>query len=274
MQRNDPSEYLLGSADAEIERLAYQHEVWSDETSRMLRLAGIGIGDCVIDLGSGPGLMSLELAQRVTSDGRVISIEPSARFATMLHTMASDSARSHIEVIEADALSSGLETAVADHVVARWLFCFLEDPAAVLTECHRWLRPGGKLLIFDYFNYLAANVFPEQSEISALFQAYLDSVEAHGGSYQIGNRLPTLLHQHGFRIEHVDPVNRIARPGDAVWRWVELFNAVFVPKLVEQGIWSNTQRSDFEAAWERVAASPDSLLFSPPMLTLVASRQP
>ena len=44
------SEYLLGSTDEEIDRLAYQHEVWSDETFALWQDAAIGYGDLLEDL--------------------------------------------------------------------------------------------------------------------------------------------------------------------------------------------------------------------------------
>ena len=55
-------DYLLGTHDDEIARLALQHRVWRPRVLDAWRRAGIGPGDRVIDIGAGPGFASLDLA--------------------------------------------------------------------------------------------------------------------------------------------------------------------------------------------------------------------
>ena len=40
-----------------------------------------------------------------------------------------------------------------DLAYARWVLCFVKDPAAVVRGVARALRKGGRLIVHDYFNY-------------------------------------------------------------------------------------------------------------------------
>ena len=84
MAVKEEHEYVLGSSDREIERLEFQHGVWSGPTSRLWDQAGIGEGASVVDLGCGPGLCSAELLARVGPSGSVYAVDESAKFAAIV----------------------------------------------------------------------------------------------------------------------------------------------------------------------------------------------
>jgi predicted methyltransferase len=70
------SDYPLGSTDAEHQRLIRQAEWVNPHTERCFREAGIGLGQRVLDLGSGVGDVALLLARLVGPTGEVIGVEP------------------------------------------------------------------------------------------------------------------------------------------------------------------------------------------------------
>ena len=76
--------YILGTGDDEFERLRFQDRVWIEQAYSLWTRAGIKAGDTVCDLGCGPGFTSLELAQLVGSEGRVVAHDRSARFVDFL----------------------------------------------------------------------------------------------------------------------------------------------------------------------------------------------
>lgn len=265
-------EYLLGSSAAEIERLGFQNEVWRDATGDLWREAGISLGGRVVDLGCGPGFCTFDLSRLVGSQGRVFAVDSSPRFASLMEMKIEAHEPANVSFRRADATDTGLDDGSADFVFARWLFCFLKDPAAALGEIRRVLRPGGRLIVLDYFNYLAADVFPRNEHISELFRGYQRLVTEAGGSYDIGEILPGLMMESGFGIETLSPVCRIARPGTRLWKWVELFNAVSVPVLVERGLWSAEQKENFERAWQKAAGNPAAFFYTPPMIGIIARK--
>jgi len=57
---NTENEYVLGTHDAEIERLGVQHRLWRHRTLDCWRRAGIKRGAAVLDVGAGPGFASID----------------------------------------------------------------------------------------------------------------------------------------------------------------------------------------------------------------------
>lgn len=267
-----PKEYILGSSAREIERLAYQNEVWFDATNDLWKSAEIGLGNSVVDLGCGPGFCTFPLSRLVGSTGHIFAVDSSNKFASVLQEKIKVNKAANISFHQNDAGNLDLEDNSADIVFSRWLFCFLENPSQVIVELKRVLKPNGKLIIIDYFNYLAANVFPDNDALSALFAGYLQSVTNHKGSYNIGNQLPQLITENGLEIESLTPICRIAHPNTRIWKWIELFNEVAIPSLVEQGIWSEQQKADFEREWNKAKENPAAFLFTPPMIGIIAKN--
>ncbi len=261
------SEYVLGSSDREIERLGYQHEIWFGETAALWEKAGLGLGSRVADFGCGPGLCTRALSRLVGPAGQVFAVDASDKFASIVSAFA-DTAP-NVEFFQSDASETAIPEATVDAVFARWLYCFLPDPAKTIAESKRILKPGGRIIIFDYFNYLAADVFPQNPSISMLFEAFLKDVEQHGGTWNIGGELPKHLIEGAFEIESLTPIIRIGRPGSRVWKWVELFTEVSTPRLVETGIWNAAQKTGFETAWKNAADDPASFFFTPPMIGII-----
>jgi hypothetical protein len=125
---------------------------------------------------------------------------------------------------------------------------------------------------WDYYNYLTVKVFPEQAAIQHLFDCYRKSAIQHGGSYDIGQQLPGLMLDCGLEIEHIEPISRIARAGSPIWHWASLFHAGYVPKLVESGMMSEQEATDFWTAWQTAGENPAAFFCPPPMLGIIARK--
>ena len=69
------ADYPLGNTDAEHERLIRQAARVAPITERFFREAGIGLGQRVLDLGSGVGDVAMLVARLVGPSGEVVAIE-------------------------------------------------------------------------------------------------------------------------------------------------------------------------------------------------------
>ena len=69
------ADYVLGSTDAEHERLIWQALRVAPITERLFREAGIGPGQRVLDIGSGVGDVAMLAARLVGPSGEVVGIE-------------------------------------------------------------------------------------------------------------------------------------------------------------------------------------------------------
>lgn len=77
-------DYILGTSDEEIERLKFQHELWKQDVEKLWDATNIGSGQVVLDLGCGPGFGSIDLAERVGSDGKVYAVDASEKYLQFL----------------------------------------------------------------------------------------------------------------------------------------------------------------------------------------------
>lgn len=116
---------------------------------RILEVAGIHPGDRVLDFGCGPGSYLLPLLTLTGREGRV--------FALDMHPLAIKSVE---QIIRKRGLHSvtpilsrcrtGLDEKSIDVALLYDVYHALHEPAAVLNEIHRVLKPGGILSFSDH----------------------------------------------------------------------------------------------------------------------------
>ncbi len=101
-------------------------------------------GDKILDLGCGAG-QAMALMVPITGLGNVFGIDQSA-------TMVAEAKRSNrsggVTVQQATFESLPFETASFDKILASNVMYFWHDPARILREIRRVLRPGGRLAIY------------------------------------------------------------------------------------------------------------------------------
>jgi demethylmenaquinone methyltransferase/2-methoxy-6-polyprenyl-1,4-benzoquinol methylase len=106
-----------------------------------LRRIGVAPGMRVLDLASGTGPVARAAAE-LTNDARaIIGVDPSIG---MLR-----SGRTRTPKVQAPAESLPLRDACVDRISIGFAMRHFADLAVVFRECHRVLRPGGKLLILE-----------------------------------------------------------------------------------------------------------------------------
>lgn len=258
--------YVIGTHDAEIARLGLQHRVWQPSVLELWQKAGLTEGQTVIDAGAGPGYASRDLAGIVGHTGRVVALERSHRFITAIRTLNIP----NIEPVETDLLDYAWPEAMADAVWCRWVLAFVNDPAKVLAGMARILKPGGVLVIQEYFDYAAWRLAPR----SQAFEDYVATIIAHwrqsGGDSDIGLALPRLLTNLGLTIRLARPVVFATQPRDYVWRWPAAFARSHAHTLANAGVIASAHAiHDVLAAYE---ADPNSVMFTPGVLQIVAQK--
>ena len=266
-------EYVLGTHDNELHRLGFQHQVWASQTAQLWELARFAPGAKLLDLGSGPGYATADLAQLVGVDGHVSAVDVSRRFLSSLRQLIAARALQNVSWHEADAATLPHESASLDGAFARWLLCFTTDARSVVHEVARVLKPGGRFAIMDYANYEALTIAPPSAAIDHVVRATGQSVRQHGGSFAIGRELPAMLISAGFEIEHIQPIVRVARPSSALWNWPSSFFRNYLPTLVSLGLITEQERDAFVHAWEERSRDPSAYLITPTMVGIVGVKR-
>ena len=262
--------YLLGSSDEELGRLAFQHETWRPEAFDLWDRTGIKPGSSVLDLGCGPGFASLDLANLVGLNGKVISLDLSRKFLNHLNQVATSNGIKQIQAEEGNVESFVLSEKV-DFVYSRWLFCFLRDPGKVVAQVAVNIKSGGRIAICDYFalDYL---LFPGAPVFDRLLAAVSESWRLSGGNIRVQQSLPGMLEQHGFKIIELMPITRIARPNSAHWNCPKSFWKVFIPQLVSKGFFSQTDSDEFWIEINEREKSSFAILKTPTLLDIIAEK--
>lgn len=149
--------------------------------------AGLSAGSCLLDLACGSGIYGRSLAGRLPA-GWVVGLDRSAPMLRAFRRRADAQGLSRLTLVRASALRLPFEDRLFHSVVCCGALHLFPDPAKVLAEVRRVLRPGGSF---------AASVLgtPSGSRVRAL-------VERHAGRMGLRSFRPdglrSLLREAGF----------------------------------------------------------------------------
>ncbi|PCI08121.1 hypothetical protein COB72_08970 [bacterium] len=276
---NEP-EYVLGTNDAELHRLGFQHRLWFVPAHRLWERAGIAPGKQILDVGCGPGFASLDMAQIVTHTGRVVGVDESPPYIEFANQQAQDRKLPHasfhigdVTHIDQVLAEQGVEPGSFDIAYIRWVMCFVDDPTTTINSIVKMLKPGGKLLIQDYFNYDSMRVSPISEAFETVIAAIAKSWQEHGGDTDIMGKLPRIALDAGLTLDHIARAEiETPRPGNTMWNWPDSFWPVFIPRLVDLGYITKAQLDAFFESWEQISKDPAAFMHLPPVYEMMATK--
>ncbi|MCH8273550.1 MAG: methyltransferase domain-containing protein [Armatimonadetes bacterium] len=269
MKNRDPEPYVLGTDSSELRRLALQHSLWREQAVSLWDRSGFGRGDTILDVGCGPGYASVDLAERVGPDGRVIALDESPRFISHL----TGRGVANVEASVADVQRLSLPAGIADGAYARWVLCYVEDPEAVVAGVANALRAGGAFAVQDYFNYRAIALAPKSDLIDRVIAAVEESFRMRGGDSDVAARVPGMMLRHGLRVKEITPIIRVAVKGDELWQWPITFFRNYLPSLVSIGLLNAAQSEEFLEELVARSEDPAGFFSTPPMYDIIGVRE-
>jgi SAM-dependent methyltransferase len=266
-------DYLLGTHDTEVRRLGHQHRVWRPRVLDAWRRAGIKTGSTVVDAGAGPGWASLDLAEIVGEDGRVIALERSARFSEIMMSAAAQRGFADVIVPHVlDLVEDDLPDGEADAFWIRWVLAFVSDPALVVSKLARALKPGGAAVIHEYLNYESFTVVPDDGSIRGFTDQVVKDWRASGGEPDIGRDLPALLLDQGMRIVSMTPIVDVVQPSSFIWQWPASWLRNYPTHLVEAGKLTPEWARRVPEALAKAEADPKAIMITPTVMEIIAVK--
>ena len=114
---------------------------WVSE--RMLDLAELRPGHCVLDIATGIGEPALLAASRVGPTGRVVATDLSSRMLDVARERATSLGLTNVQFMEVDAERLDFPDGSFDVVLCRWGITSLPNPSSTLAAIRRMLTPNG-----------------------------------------------------------------------------------------------------------------------------------
>src|ERR671910_777238 len=224
-------------------------------------LAFIGDRDRVLDVGCGPGSITVGLSQAA---GHVIGVDLDEAEFTDARTYASEQGIDNVEFREGSIYQLDFPDASFDVCTLFAMLETLDDPLAGLAEVRRLLKPGGLIGVssIEYGGLILHG--PDEALLRRFYQLRLQIWDAQGDvHYNRGRELRGLLLAAGF--EGVEAFVTYLSYGTeervrtfGLGRAADCRDEWYVGGVAEHGLGDPEEIAELEQAWVRWAESPDS----------------
>ena len=117
----------------------------------LIRAMGLQPGMTVADVGTGIGYMLPFLSRRVGADGRVIAEDIFDDFLAAAKHRAENQKLANVTFVKGTETDPNLPEAGVDIVLALDVYHHFDYPEKMLAAIHKSLKPGGKLVVVEYY---------------------------------------------------------------------------------------------------------------------------
>jgi SAM-dependent methyltransferase len=242
------------------ESVLRSHRWRTADNSAAYLLSHLTPGMVVLDVGCGPGTITVDLARRV-DPGRTVGVDRAEEVLTAARQAAADASAGNVEMRQGDIYQLEFDDGTFDVVHAHQVLQHLSDPVAALAEMRRVCRPQGMVAARDA-DYAAMTWFPEDPALDDWLKLYRRIASSNGGQPDAGRRLLAWSHAAGF--SQVTPSASVwcfATPEDREWwggLWAErITSSALGRQAIDLGMASQPELEEMAAAWHRWAAAAD-----------------
>ena len=144
-RKREESRRVFSEAASTYDRIG--PPIFSHFGQRLVDVAEIPLGAKVLDVASGRGAVLFAVAGKIGSTGRVVGIDFTAAMVSETGKDIESRKIANAEIHQMDAEQMEFDDAAFDHVTCGFAIWMFAEPARVLQEFYRVLRPGGKLAL-------------------------------------------------------------------------------------------------------------------------------
>lgn len=252
--------YIHGYTDEEAERLVAQADFLARWVFDGVDLAGVRT---LYEPGVGVGAETRHLLRRWPAL-RIVGVDISdGQLAHARRRLAAEIADGRVELVRASATDTPLARASADAAFVCWLLEHVPDPAAVLRECARVVRPGGRVLATEVYNNSMV-LEPCHDAVERYWSALSSAQRRAGGHPNIGARLGEFAAAAGLEVvaHHFTPVVGDARDPKSraeILRYFRTLMKSAEAQMVAAGAFDARELPAVWRAWDEIEAAEDAV---------------
>ncbi len=240
------------------ESVLRSHNARTVENSAAYLLDSLRPGQRLLDVGCGPGTITVGFAARV-APGRVTGMD--AEPAIIDEARTRHQAQANVDFATGDVYRLDYEDATFDVVHAHQVLQHLTDPVAALREMRRVLCPGGILAVRDG-DYAAFTWAPTDPLLERWRDLYHQVTAHNGAEADAGRYLLAWVRRAGFEeVEASSSTWTFADPDSRAWwggLWADRVElSAFAEQAVDYGLSDRDELAAIADAWHRWAESPD-----------------
>ncbi|WP_343575369.1 methyltransferase domain-containing protein [Mycobacterium sp.] len=242
------------------------HRVRTAENSARYLLPYLRPGSSLLDVGCGPGTITVDLAARI-APGHVTAVEITASSLDLARAEAQAHGRSNIEFVTSDVHALVFPDDTFDVVHAHQVLQHVADPVQALREMRRVCKPGGVVAARDA-DYAGFIWHPQLPALDRWMTLYSEAARANGGEPDAGRRLLSWTQHAGFDdVTATGGLWCFATPETRDWwggMWADrIVESALARQLVNDGMATAEELDEIAAAWRQWAAAPDGWIGIP-----------
>jgi 2-polyprenyl-3-methyl-5-hydroxy-6-metoxy-1,4-benzoquinol methylase len=215
----------------------------------------------LLDVGCGPGTLSIDLARHV-APGRVLGVDLDPSVVAEA-TRTADGSGLDISFVAGDFSEVDTPADGFDVVHAHQVLQHVGDPVDALRSMARLARPGGIIAARDA-DYPAMTWFPREPQLDRWLDMYMAVTTRNGANADGGRQLLHWAQQAGLHnIAYTTSTWTFRTPDDLAW-WTSLWaDRVTTSRLghmaVEYGIATTNELENMAQAWRAWGTQPGAV---------------
>lgn len=214
----------------------------------------------LLDVGSGPGTISVDFAERL-APGRVHGIDAAAAIVDQATALARSRELGNVQFAVDDAYALSFDDDSFDIAHAHQVLQHLARPVDALKEMARVVRPGGIVAARDV-DYAGAIWYPLLPGLADWLRIYDAVHRAGGGEPDAGRRLRSWAHAAGLTdVMSTASIWGFASDADRAWwggLWADrALHSEFAKQAIDGGHATHEDLERISAAWKQWADDPD-----------------
>ena len=223
-------------------------------------------GMSLLDVGAGPGTITVDLAELV-APGRVVGVDASEQVVAQARAHAAERGVTHVEFQVADASALPYADGEFDVVHAHQVLQHLARPVEALAEFRRVAATGGIVAARDA-DYAGVVLHPLTLGLESWGTLYQRVHRSNGGEPDAGRRLKQWARAAGFtEVTSTASVWCFSDDGERTWwggMWRDrVLASAFADDALGQGFATRAELQAISTAWAHWAEDPDGWMVFP-----------